>query len=43
MSSIKHFLAIFLLSYSAQSFALFMPAGVHVNTVTVEVSNNVGC
>ena len=43
MDSIKFFLAGILLSFSAQSLALFMPAGEQINTDEVVVFNDVGC
>ena len=43
MNFIKFFIAVLMLVFSSQSFALFMPAGVQVNTDSVVVSNDVGC
>jgi hypothetical protein len=43
MSLIKFFIAVLLLISSSQSLALFMPAGVQVNTDAAVVSNDVGC
>jgi len=43
MRSIRFFLAVLLLVFSGQSLALFMPDGVHANTVITVVSINVGC
>ena len=43
MSLIKFFIAVLLLLSSSQSLALFMPAGVQVNTDAAVVSNDVGC
>jgi hypothetical protein len=43
MKSIRYVLAILLLVFSGQSLALFMPDGVHANTVTAVVSNDAGC
>ncbi len=43
MDSIKFFLAVLLLIFSAQSLALFMPADGKVNTDEVVVFNEVGC
>ncbi len=42
MVSIRFFIAGLLLLFSGQSFALFMPAGFQIDTVTV-VSNDEGC
>ena len=43
MNLIKFFIAVLLLVFSSQSSALFMPAGVQVNTDEAVVSNEVGC
>ncbi len=43
MDSIKFFLAVLLLIFSAQSLALFMPAGDQLNTDDAVVFNDVGC
>ena len=43
MNLIKFFIAVLLLVYSSQSLALFMPAGVQVNTDSAVVTNDVGC
>ena len=43
MNLIKFFIAVVLLVFSSQSFALFMPAGFQVNTDEAVVSNDVGC
>ena len=43
MNSIKFLLVFFLLIFSAQSLALFMPAGEQINTDKVVVFNEVGC
>jgi len=43
MSLIKFFIAVLLLICSSQSLALFMPAGVQVETDTAVTSNDVGC
>jgi len=43
MNLIKFFIAVFLLVFSSQSLALFMPAGFQINTDTDVVSNDTGC
>ena len=43
MDLIKFFIAVLLLVFSSQSFALFMPAGVQVNTDAAVAPNEVGC
>ena len=43
MKIIKFFIAVLLLVFASQSSALFMPAGIQVNTDKAIVSNNVGC
>ncbi len=43
MNLIKLFIAVLLLVFSSQSMALFMPAGVQVNTESAVVTNDVGC
>ena len=43
MSLIKFYIVVILLICSSQALALFMPAGVQVNTDTEVNSNDVGC
>lgn len=44
MNLMKCFIAVILLAFSSQSFALFMPAGgVQINTEAATVANEVGC
>jgi len=43
MKLIKFFLIVFVLVFSGQSLALFMPAGFQVTTETVVVSSDGGC
>lgn len=43
MHSVKFFFGVLLLVFSTQSFALFMPAGEHINTDEAIVFNDVGC
>jgi hypothetical protein len=43
MNFIKFFIAVLLLVFSSQSLALFMPAGVQINTDSEAVTNDVGC
>ena len=43
MNLIKFFIVVFLLIFSCQSLALFMPADYQVNPDTIVVSNDVGC
>ena len=42
MVSIRFFIAVLLLLFSGQTFALFMPAGFQINTTTA-VSNDEDC
>ena len=43
MATVRYILAIFLLVYSQQSLALFMPGGVQITSEMAVASNDGGC